>query len=102
VSSVALAVSELVLGPGESDGPYRYLLGNEQWLLVLSGRPTLRHLDGVEVLEPGDLVAFGEGPSGAHEVRCDTDEPARVLVLTTSQRPFVEVRPDTNERLVHE
>ena len=55
MSSVALAVSELVLGPGESDGPYRYLLGNEQWLLVLSGRPTLRHLDGVEVLEPSEL-----------------------------------------------
>jgi uncharacterized cupin superfamily protein len=34
------------LPPGESTWPYHYEHGAEEWLIVLSGRPTLRHPDG--------------------------------------------------------
>src|ERR1035437_8607873 len=58
--------------PGESICPYHYEYGNEEWLMVLDGRATLRHANGEgeaeTVLERGDTVCFPEGRSGAHKV----------------------------------
>ena len=54
------------LPAGQAICPYHYEYGEEEWLLVLSGRPTLRTPDGSEQLEPWDSVHFPEGPTGAH------------------------------------
>ena len=53
------------LDPGESVCPYHYEHPEEEWLLVLAGRPTLRDPDGEHELAEGDLVCFLEGPDGA-------------------------------------
>ena len=42
-----------------------YQLGNDEALIVLSGRPTLRMPDGERVLATGDVAQFPRGPSGA-------------------------------------
>src|ERR1051326_8983734 len=68
------------LPPGEKTWPYHYEVGCEEWLIVLSGRPTLRTPDGERELEPGDLAVFPEGPVGAHLVSNGTGEPGRVLI----------------------
>ena len=52
---------------------------------MIAGRPTLRDPEGEHELRPGDVVCFREGPEGAHQVRNDTDEPIRVLILSTKQ-----------------
>ena len=49
------------LQEGQSVCPYHYEYGCEEWAIVLRGRPTLRHPDGEDVLEPGDVVCFPEG-----------------------------------------
>ena len=49
----------------------------------VSGRPTLRGPDGERELEPGDIAVFPEGPEGAHGIRTTTDEPCRVLILSS-------------------
>jgi uncharacterized cupin superfamily protein len=85
------------LQPGESSFPYHYEYGCEEWLLVVSGRPTLRAPDGERELRPGDLVWFPEGPEGAHLVRNDTDEPIRVLLASTKAVPGVAVYPDSGK-----
>ena len=41
------------LPPGEKTWPYHYEQGCEEWLLVVSGKPTLRSPDGEQTLEPG-------------------------------------------------
>jgi uncharacterized cupin superfamily protein len=46
----------------ESVCPYHYEYGNEEWLEVLEGRPTLRQPDGEALLDRGDVVAFPDGP----------------------------------------
>ena len=46
------------LDPGESVCPYHYEHPEEEWLLVLAGRPTLRDPDGEHELAEGDLVCF--------------------------------------------
>ena len=53
---------------GESICPFHYEYGNEEWVIVLDGRPTLRHAGGEDELAPGDVVCFPAGPDGAHKV----------------------------------
>jgi uncharacterized cupin superfamily protein len=85
------------LPPGQSSFPYHYEYGCEEWLLVVSGRPTLRHPGGEDELEPGDLVAFPEGPDGAHKVTNATDETARIMILSTKAWPALAVYPDSDK-----
>jgi uncharacterized cupin superfamily protein len=92
-----LGASLYELDPGERTFPYHYEYGNEEWLLVVSGRPTLRNPEGEHVLEPGDVVCFREGPAGAHLVRNDTDEPIRVLILSTKTSPDMAIYPDSGK-----
>jgi uncharacterized cupin superfamily protein len=83
--------------PGQSTFPYHYEHGCEEWLLVVAGRPTLRHPGGEDELEPGDLVCFPEGPEGAHKVTNGTGETARVMILSTKAFPAVAVYPDSDK-----
>lgn len=85
------------LPPGEALCPYHYEHAEEEWLLVLSGRPTLRDPDGATELEPFDLVLFPTGPDGAHGLRNRTDQPVRVLMYSTVFHPAVSVYPDSDK-----
>jgi uncharacterized cupin superfamily protein len=85
------------LPPGNRICPYHYEYGNEEWLLVVSGRPTLRTPDGERELEPGDVVCFREGPEGAHSVAAAGDETVRVIMLSTKNKPDVSVYPDSDK-----
>ena len=77
------------LEPGSRLWPYHTHHGNEEWMIVLRGRPTLRTLEGEEQLSEGDVVAFRRGKDGAHQVRNDTDAPLRVLMLSTLLAPDI-------------
>jgi uncharacterized cupin superfamily protein len=92
-----LGASLYELDPGERSFPYHYEYGNEEWLFVVGGRPTLRDPDGEHELSPGDVVCFREGPTGAHQVRNETDEPVRVLILSTKRQPDAAVYPDSGK-----
>ena len=85
------------LPAGQSICPYHYEYGEEEWLIVLEGRPTLRHPDGEDGLEPGDTVCFPEGPEGAHKVTNRTDAGVRVLMFSTVSSPAVSVYPDSDK-----
>jgi uncharacterized cupin superfamily protein len=85
------------LAPGQATWPYHYEQGCEEWLLVVSGRPTLRTPDGERVLEPGDVAVFPEGPTGAHKVTNASDAPARVLILSSKSPLAVVHYPDSNK-----
>jgi uncharacterized cupin superfamily protein len=75
------------LEPGERLFPYHCHYGNEEWLLVVSGRPTLRTPDGQDELVEGDVVAFRRGDEGLHQVINHTGAPIRVLMLSTLLQP---------------
>ncbi len=85
------------LPPGEALCPYHYEYGEEEWLLVLSGRPSVRHLDGTDELAPLDLLCFPRGPGGAHQVRNDSAATARVLMWSTVVLPTATVYPDSDK-----
>jgi uncharacterized cupin superfamily protein len=85
------------LAPGESVCPYHWHFGEEEWLLVLAGSPTLRTPDGERVLEPWDVAVFVTGEAGAHEVRNESGEAVRIVMLSTVSDPEVCVYPDSGE-----
>lgn len=85
------------LDPGERNGPYHYEIGNEECLLVIAGTPTLRHPEGREVLDVGDMVFFPDGPDGAHQVINESTTVARVLILSTMREPHGRLYPDSGK-----
>jgi uncharacterized cupin superfamily protein len=85
------------LPPGQALCPYHYEYGEDEWLLVLQGRPSVRTPEGTEQVEPLDLVFFPKGPEGAHQIRNDTDEPARVLMWSTIVYPSATAYPDSDK-----
>jgi uncharacterized cupin superfamily protein len=85
------------LAPGQAVCPFHYEYGEEEWALVLSGTPTLRTTEGEAELRPMDLAFFPKGPDGAHQLRNDAQEPARVLMLSTVVFPTVTAYPDSGK-----
>jgi uncharacterized cupin superfamily protein len=85
------------LPPGQALCPYHYEYGEEEWALVLSGRPSLRTPAGTEQLAPHDMAFFPRGPEGAHQLRNDSDEPARVLMWSEVVTPAITVYPDSDK-----
>lgn len=87
------------LEPGQSVCPYHFEYGDEEWLIVLAGNPTVRHPEGETQLAPGDTVCFPAGPAGAHKVSNAADAPdaSRVLMMSTLNEPSVAVYPDSDK-----
>jgi uncharacterized cupin superfamily protein len=72
-------------------------VGEEEVCLVVTGRPTLRTVAGERELRPWDVAWFVRGEAGAHQLRNDTDEPARVVFFSTVADPEVAVYPDEDK-----
>jgi uncharacterized cupin superfamily protein len=83
--------------PGKKLWPYHLHHANEEWLVVLRGRPTLRTPDGERELGEGDVACFPRGAAGAHLVRNATEEPVRVLMLSTWIAPEILEYPDSGK-----
>jgi len=81
------------LPEGQAVCPYHYEYGDEEWLIVLTGNPTVRTPEETTTLEPGDVVCFPPGPEGAHKVT----GPARVLMISTLNEPSVAIYPDSDK-----
>jgi uncharacterized cupin superfamily protein len=104
--SERLGLSLWELPPGQAAYPYHHHLGEEELLVVLTGRPHLRTPAGWRELPPGEVVAFPRGETGGHQLANRTDETVRFLALSTSGEPDLVVYPDSNklgafERVAH-
>jgi uncharacterized cupin superfamily protein len=97
LGSELLGLSVFELPPGEAAYPYHFHYADEEVVIVLEGRPTLREPRGTRALEPGEAVHFPLGGDGAHQLRNDTSERVRFLALSSSGRPDVIVYPDSNK-----
>jgi len=90
-------ISVYEIPPGQAICPYHYEVGEEEWLLVLEGRPTVRHPEGCDVLDPWDVVRFPRGPEGAHQVSNESEETARVLMFSNTLQVTATVYPDSDK-----
>lgn len=97
-----LGASLFRVPPGATTFPLHAHLHNEELLVVVSGAPTLRTLDGERTLRAGDVVAFPAGRAGAHELRNATDADVSLLIVSTMLAPEVNLFPDTGELWVRD
>jgi uncharacterized cupin superfamily protein len=77
------------LEAGDRLGPFHTHHANEEWVIVVRGRPTLRTSEGERELREGDVACFPRGKEGAHQVSNRTDEPIRVLMLSSLILPEI-------------
>ncbi|MEA2398345.1 MAG: hypothetical protein QOK25_1901 [Thermoleophilaceae bacterium] len=92
-----LGASLFELPPGASSFPLHVHYANEELLVVVSGQPTLRTLDGERELLPGEFVSFPPGRRGAHRLDNRADEPAHVMIVSTMISPEVNEYPDSGK-----
>ena len=100
--SEKLGASLFELPAGASSFPLHVHHANEELIVVLAGRPTLRSLDGERELEPGDVVACPPGPAGAHRIENRGDEPVRFLAVSTMIAPDIVTYPESNKLWVRD
>jgi uncharacterized cupin superfamily protein len=98
IGASRLAASVVALGAGQGVCPYHYELVEEEWLLVLSGTPTVRTPDGERVLQEGDVMCFPRGARGAHQISNRAPGPARVLIVS-EHAPFAGTVYEDSDKL---
>jgi uncharacterized cupin superfamily protein len=95
-----LGATVVELDEGQGSEPNHYECGREEWLLVLTGTPTLRHPGGTEVLAAGEMVCFPEGPTGAHQLINHSEHVARLVLISTLGLPANVHYPDSGKWLL--
>jgi len=94
-----LGVSLYEIPPGEATFPYHAHTANEELLMVLEGRPSLRAPGGWRELSPGEIVSFTVGEEGAHQVVNRSAGTVRVLLVSTMIAPEINLYPDSGKLL---
>jgi uncharacterized cupin superfamily protein len=97
VGGEQLGLSVYELQPGQSICPYHYENAEEEWLIVLVGRPTLRTPAGERELRPWDCAFFPSGEAGAHKVTNRSDETARVCLWSNRLAVATSIYPDSDK-----
>ncbi|MEA2287390.1 MAG: hypothetical protein QOJ21_3433 [Solirubrobacteraceae bacterium] len=96
IGAATMAGTLYELPPGQANCPYHYEY-DEEWLIVLAGRLTVRHPEGEEELAEGDVVCFPLGPAGAHKLTNRGEETVRMLLVSTKTMPGIAVYPDSDK-----
>ena len=92
-----IGLSYWEVDPGEAAYPYHVHLTEEELIVVLEGRPSLRTPSGWRELEQGEVVAFPTGPDGAHQIVNRSDETIRFLSFSNSGQPEIVLQPDAGK-----
>ena len=82
---------------GEAAYPYHFHLGEEELVVVLAGRPSLRTPSGWRELNEGEIVSFPRGEAGAHQLVNRTTETVRFLAISTNGEPDIVLYPDSGK-----
>jgi uncharacterized cupin superfamily protein len=91
-------VYELV--PGASGFNLHAHYGIEELFVVLDGAPTLRTHEFERVLVRGDVVACRRGRDGTHTFANRSDQPVRLLAISTMNFPDVVMYPEVARAFV--
>jgi uncharacterized cupin superfamily protein len=96
IGATKMGASVYEIPAGQALCPYHYE-SDEEWLLVLEGRATVRHPEGIDGLGPGEVTCFPVGPEGAHKVSNEGEETLRIVMLSTKVDPAYAIYPDSNK-----
>ena len=97
VGGVRAGMSVYELPPGSEGPPYHFHHGHEEIVIVFSGNPRLRTPTGECDLDPGEVVHFKCGATGAHKLSNPTAGAVRYGVMSNLESPDAVEYPDTGE-----
>jgi uncharacterized cupin superfamily protein len=92
-----LGLSLWEVPPGQAAYPYHAHLTEEEILVVVEGRPSLRTPDGWREMETGEVVVFERGETGAHQIVNRTEDQVRFLAASTGGEPDIVIQPDSGK-----
>ena len=92
-----LGLSYWEVDPGQAAYPYHAHLTEEEIVVLLEGRPSLRTTDGWRDMEPGEVVCFHRGEDGAHQIVNRTDEVVKFLAFSPTGIPDIVLQPDAGK-----
>jgi len=98
--SELLGATVYELAPGARWADLHVHYANEELIAVLTGTPSLYTLDGSRKLAAGDVVACRRGREGAHRLENESEEPARVMIVSTMLMPEVVEYPEQDRVFV--
>ena len=88
--------------PGNATWPYHFEIADEEWMFVIEGEVVLRTPEGERPMRAGDVACFPIGAAGAHEVRNESESPARFALTSHAVGPGGgAVYPDSGKVLVY-
>lgn len=85
------------LPPGAISFPFHYHCANEESCYIISGTGTVRLGDARVKVRAGDWIAHPIGPTNAHQMINDGDEPLVYLCLSTALKCEVVGYPDSKK-----
>ncbi len=92
---VGVVIEELP--PGKQSCPLHYHMLEEEHVLILEGRCTLRLGEKRIEMKPGDYMAFPAGAKVGHCLVNETDAPCRYVLVGERRPNEVCVYPDSNK-----
>ncbi len=88
------------LNPGQYSAPYHFHRYAEELFMIISGSATLRTPNGLEIVNSGDLIFFGKGETGAHQLYNHTSEVCVYLDIRTYLGYDIAEYPDSAKILI--
>jgi uncharacterized cupin superfamily protein len=95
--AVKTGLSYWEVEPGEAAYPYHAHLTEEEIIVVMEGRPSLRTPEGWRELEQGEVVVFPTGEKGAHQIVNKSDETIRFMAFSNSGAPEIVIQLDAGK-----
>ncbi|HEY5428708.1 MAG TPA: cupin domain-containing protein [Solirubrobacteraceae bacterium] len=97
--SQRLGATVYEIAPGAVSSPFHAHHANEELIIVLAGSPMLRTPETERPLASGEVVSCPAGGRGAHQLRNETSEPVRVIVISTMVYPEIVEMLDSDKVL---
>lgn len=97
LGSELIGASLWELPAGEAAYPYHYHYADEELIIVVHGRPTLRTPAGLRELAEGEAVRFPVLEEGAHQILNRSADTVSFLAISSHGRPDIVVYPDSNK-----
>ena len=86
--------------PGNAFCPLHSHVNEEEFFYVLDGHPSIRTPRGTLECRRGDFVAFPTGERGTHQLRNDSPQPCRVLMVGINAEEELCFYPESRKVLV--
>lgn len=97
VQSKNLMFNVRVLEPGKYSYPYHSHRNAEELFVILEGEALLRTPDGIKPVKEGDIVFFEMGPTGAHQLKNNSDKLVKYIDIRTDLGMDVCDYPDSGK-----